>query len=72
LDNFTWWRVVHMLRTRHRWSWKEFRRRHTTLAGRWLPIAEGEIELARISAIPVTRYRYRGSKIPTPWVTGTA
>jgi hypothetical protein len=24
------------------------------------------IELARISAIPVTRYRYRGSKIPLP------
>jgi RNA-directed DNA polymerase len=72
LDNFTWWRVVHMLRTRHRWSWKEFRRRHTTLSGRWQPIAAGQIELARISAIPVIRYRYRGSKIPTPWVVGTA
>ncbi len=72
LDNFTWWRVVRMLRTRHRWSWKEFRRRHTAPNGRWLPIAAGKIELTRISAIPVTRYRYRGSKIPTPWVTGTA
>lgn len=71
LDNFTWWRVVHMLRSRHRWSWKEFRRRHTTPNGRWLPIATGNIELARISTIPVTRYHYRGSKIPIPWVTGT-
>ncbi|MEV4517899.1 reverse transcriptase domain-containing protein [Dactylosporangium sp. NPDC049525] len=72
LDNFTWWRLVHMLRTRHRWSWKEFRRWHTTPDGHWLPIAAGEIKLARISAIPVTRYRYCGSKIPTPWATGTA
>lgn len=72
LDNVTWWRVVHMLRTRHRWGWKEFRRRYTTPTGRWLAITAGSIELARISAIPVTRYRYRGGKIPTPWVTGTA
>ena len=35
--------------------------------GRWLPITAGEIELRRIAAIPVTRYRYRGSKIPSPW-----
>ena len=28
----------------------------------------GEIELKRIGAIPIIRYRYRGSKIPNPWV----
>jgi RNA-directed DNA polymerase len=27
----------------------------------------GEITLKQIAAIPVSRYRYRGSKIPTPW-----
>jgi len=27
----------------------------------------GEGELRRIDAIPVTRYRYRGGKIPSPW-----
>jgi RNA-directed DNA polymerase len=67
LDYFTWRRVTRMLMQRHHWRWKEFRRRHTTPQGHWLPIAGGRTELQRISAIPVTRYRYRGSKIPSPW-----
>ena len=37
-----------------------------------LPIAADGIELRKISAIPVTRYRYRGSNIPNPWVPETA
>jgi len=68
LDNFAWWRVIRMLRERHRWRWKDVRKRFTTPSGRWLPISAGETELRRIAAIPVTRYRYRGSKIPNPWV----
>ena len=67
LDYYTWRRVARMLMERHHWGWKEFRRRHTTPAGRWLPITGGQTELRRIDAIPVTRYRYRGSKIPSPW-----
>jgi RNA-directed DNA polymerase len=69
LDNFTWRRVIRMLRERHRWRWKDVRRRFTTPTGRWLPVTAGEIELKRIAAIPIIRYRYRGSKIPSPWVT---
>jgi RNA-directed DNA polymerase len=68
LDHFAWWRVIRMLRERHHWRWKDARERFTTLTGRWLPISAGETELQRIAAIPVTRYRYRGSKIPNPWV----
>ncbi|WP_241825102.1 group II intron reverse transcriptase/maturase [Micromonospora sp. CB01531] len=68
LDNFAWRRVIRMLSTRHRWKWKDVRRRFTTPTGRWLPISTGETELRRIAAIPVTRYRYRGNKIPSPWV----
>jgi RNA-directed DNA polymerase len=68
LDNFAWWRVIRMLQVRHHWNWKDVRRRFTTLLGRWLPITAGEIELRRIAAIPVTRYRWRGSKIPSSWV----
>jgi len=67
LDNFAWWRVIRMLRERHRWRWKDVRRRFTTPSGRWLPITAGETELRPIAAIPVTRYRYRGSQIPDPW-----
>jgi RNA-directed DNA polymerase len=68
LDNFAWWRVIRMLKTRHRWTWKDVRRHFTTSAGRWLPITAGEVEMRRIAAIPVTRYRYRGAKIPAPWL----
>jgi RNA-directed DNA polymerase len=64
--------VVNLLRERHHWGWKDVRRQYTTPSGRWLPIAAGEIKLRKISAIPVTRYRYRGSKIPSPWVPETA
>ncbi len=68
LDNFTWRRVIRMLCERHRWRWKDVRRRFTTPTGHWLPVTAGEIELKRIAAIPIIRYRYRGSKIPSPWV----
>ena len=32
----------------------------------------GETMLRPISAVPVTRYRYRGSKIPSPWAAEPA
>jgi RNA-directed DNA polymerase len=67
LDNFTWWRLIRMLRARHRWRWTDVRRRYTTPEGHWLPITAGEITHKRIAAVPITRYRYRGSKIPSPW-----
>jgi RNA-directed DNA polymerase len=69
LDNFAWWRVIRMLRERHRWRWKDVRRQFTSPTGRWLPVTAGEIEMRRIAAIPVTRYRYRGTKIPSPWAS---
>jgi len=67
LDNLAWWRVIRMLQTRHRWRWKDVRRQFTGPTGRWLPITAGEIALRPIAAIPVTRCRYRGTKIPNPW-----
>ncbi|MCX4605866.1 group II intron reverse transcriptase/maturase [Streptomyces anulatus] len=67
LDNFTWWRIIRMLRERHHWTWADVRRRFTTASGRWLPITAGDIELRKISEIRVTRYRYRSKSIPTPW-----
>ena len=72
LDNFAWWRVIRMLRTRHHWRWKDVRRQFTGPTGRWLPITAGAIELRRIAAIPVTRYRYRHAKIPSPWAAEPA
>jgi RNA-directed DNA polymerase len=72
LDNFAWWRVIRMLRERHRWRWKDVRRQFTAPTGRWLPITAGEIALRRIAETPVTRYRYRGTKIPSPWAAEPA
>jgi hypothetical protein len=33
LAYFVWWRVIRLLRTRHRWRWKDVRRHHTTPPG---------------------------------------
>jgi RNA-directed DNA polymerase len=67
LDSFAWKRVIRMLIARHRWRWTDVRRHLVTPTGNWRPISAGEIELRRIAAIPVTRYRWRATKIPSPW-----
>jgi RNA-directed DNA polymerase len=72
LDNFAWRRVIRMLMERHHWRWKDVRRRFTTPSGRWLPVTAGDAELRPIAAIPVTRYRYRGTQIPSPWAAEPA
>ena len=46
LDYFTWRRVARMLMERHHWRWTEFRRRHTTPQGHWLPITGGRDRVA--------------------------
>jgi len=68
LAHFAWWRVIRWQRTLHRWNWKDVRRAFTTPHGRWKPIAADGIELFNLETVPVTRYRYRGSKIPSPWI----
>jgi RNA-directed DNA polymerase len=68
LRQFTWWRIVQMMRARHHWSWKDVRRWLTDPQGRWRPITADGIEMFNAAAVPITRYRYRGNKIPNPWV----
>jgi len=59
------------------WGW--LRKRHPklnrrTLARRHLPdweISDDGVELFRPQTVTVVRYRYRGSKIPTPWTSQT-
>jgi RNA-directed DNA polymerase len=65
LHQFTWLRVVGWLRRKHRranWGW--LRRRY--LAKAWWPEHDGKA-LFDCRAVPVTRYRYRGAAIPSPW-----
>jgi len=67
LDHFAWKRLIRMLMKRHRWNWKAVRRSLVTATGRWRPISADGVELRPIAAIPITRYRWRGAQIPTPW-----
>jgi RNA-directed DNA polymerase len=69
LENFTWHRVIRWWRRLHRWKGKDVRRHLTGPHGRWRRPAAGGIELFNIAKVSVTRYRYRGSKIPSPWAT---
>ncbi len=64
LNAFSWRRVVNWLRHKHpRASWRWLRRHHLP---RWRP-TDGKVSLFNPATIPVTRYRYRGARIPTPW-----
>jgi RNA-directed DNA polymerase len=68
LDSFTFWRIAHMLRACHGWNWGQLRRDLTTPDGKWRIAADG-VEFFRIEKVPVSRYTYRGNKIPSPWPT---
>jgi RNA-directed DNA polymerase len=64
LNAFSWRRVVNWLRHKHRRAnWRWLRRRY--LPG-WRP-TDGETRLFNPTTIPITRYRYRGTRIPSPW-----
>ncbi len=64
VDHHAFWRVIGWLRKRHP------KLNMHTLVRRFLPgwkiRAEG-IEMFRPRAVAIERYRYRGTKIPTPW-----
>nr|MBA2599575.1 hypothetical protein [Actinomycetota bacterium] len=72
LNHYTWQRVVGWLRRKHRRAnWKSIRRRYlATTANRLVPHDDGT-ELFNPASVPITRYRYRGTKIPTPWTERT-
>ncbi len=64
--HFAWQRVVGWLRKRHPGiSWARLRRRFRP---GWRPTQDG-ISLLNPGTITVSRYRYRGNKIPLPWTT---
>ena len=68
VDYYAFWRIVGWLRKRHpRLNMHTLVRRH--LPG-WEISAEG-IEMFRPSRFAIERYRYRGTRIPTPWTSAT-
>jgi RNA-directed DNA polymerase len=69
LGEFAWHRVIGWLRKRHPGlSWARLRRRY--LHG-WQPAQNG-VTLFNPATVTVTRYRYRGTRIPDPWPVPTA
>jgi RNA-directed DNA polymerase len=68
LGAYVWYRVTRWVRARHDGlAWKTLRRR---LMPNGL-VAVGNIGLFEATTVPVTRYRYRGHHIPTPWTEQT-
>jgi RNA-directed DNA polymerase len=68
VDHYAFWRIFGWLRKRHVGLSKH------TLVRRYLPgwrISDGGIEMFRPEAVAIERYRYRGTKIPTPWTSVT-
>ncbi len=60
-----WRQVIGWLRRKHRRiTWKDLRRRYC--GGGWWP-ADGEIRLFDPAKVGTTRYRYRGTAVPSPW-----
>ncbi|MFI6836361.1 group II intron reverse transcriptase/maturase [Nonomuraea africana] len=66
IDSLAWGRIANWIFRKHsRLSRQEMRRRFC-LPGTW-KIAHDGIEFTGAASVAVTRYRYRGAKIPTPW-----
>lgn len=68
LQQVTWWRIVNWQMRLHRWRWGDIRAWLTDHTGRWTPISADGITLFNPEKVGITRYRYRGAAIPTPWV----
>ena len=68
IDSFTWGRLMRWIRAKyagkHRLGMKQLRRRFCDQG--WRFACNGAV-FTGASSVAVTRYRYRGSKIPTPW-----
>jgi RNA-directed DNA polymerase len=68
LQYYLWWRVWIWLKKKHPNQPRKWivRRYHPHPNRRWIPSANG-VELFQPTSMTITRYRWRGGKIPTPW-----
>jgi RNA-directed DNA polymerase len=68
VDHHAWRRLMRWTRRkyegRHRLGMPEMKRR---FCGQGWRFAQGKVVFTGASSVTVTRYRYRGSNIPTPW-----
>lgn len=70
IDSHAWERIARWLRRKHnRLGWPALRRRFCDRGWRF---ATNGVVFIGASSVAVSRYRYRGNKIPTPWSTEQA
>lgn len=70
IDSFTWWRIARWVRRKHnRIGWPDLRRRFCDQG--WRFASSGTV-FTGASSVTVSRYRYRGATIPTPWTVRTS
>jgi RNA-directed DNA polymerase len=70
VDYHAWQRVATWLRRKHgRICWREVRRRFCDQGWRF---AHNGVVFRGAASVTVERYRYRGTRIPTPWTTNPA
>jgi RNA-directed DNA polymerase len=69
VDYLAWTRLARWLRRKHNGlSWRAYRSRFC-LPGTWKIAYRGAV-FRGASSVAITRYRYRGANIPTPWTPG--
>jgi RNA-directed DNA polymerase len=64
IDSYAWERIASWLRRKHRIGWPALKRRFCVNG--WRFAADG-VTFTGAASVAVTRYRYRGYHIPTPW-----
>ncbi len=73
VDHHAWGRLMRWIRAKyagkHRLGMKELRRRFCDVGWRF---AYNGVVFTGATSVKVTRYRYRGSRIPTPWTIDSA
>ena len=73
VDHHAWGRIMRWIRAKYRGKrrlgMKQMRRRFCDQGWRF---AHNGVVFTGASSVAVTRYRYRGDKIPTPWTPNPA
>jgi len=73
VDSHAWGRLMRWIRAKHagknRLGMKELRRRFCDVGWRF---AHNGVVFTGASSVTITRYRYRGNRIPTPWTSDPA
>ena len=71
LRYFTWRRFVAWQRELHRWNWTKVKRWLRRPDGSWRPIAAEGVAVFDPTKVRIERYRYRGTRIPSPYDLAT-